>query len=186
LNIGAGGGYVLALRYSNQFDSTEQFSCLSRGSVTPTLNIGFEINPRVSFFFQYTHFLIITERPDKRILQHSIFALAANVVPSDKFSNIYLSFSLGYLQYWMPLFKNESGFGGLGLATSAACGYRLNNHFRVQIDMDFLAYGMSASINKTTIDANDPSNTIKNLGSDSFGDNWFDISLGLSAFWDIF
>jgi hypothetical protein len=186
LSVGMGGEYILALRYESQFGSTTQYSTSSKGAINPSLNIGAAINSRFSLFVHYSHYLVYNEQFNEKIQQISYLAVVSMVVPSEKFSNLYLSYSLGILQYWLPIQLYSLGLKAFGGGTTVACGYRVNNHFRVQIDMDFLAYGMSASINKTTIDPNDSTNTIKNLGSSSFGDNWFNISLGLSAFWDIF
>jgi hypothetical protein len=186
LSAGIGGEYIFALRYESQFGSTTQYSTFSKGALNPSLNIGVAINSRFSLFAHYSHYLVYDEQSDEKIQQMSYLAVGSMVVPSEKLSNFYLSYSLGILQYWLPIQLYSLGLKAFGGGTTVACGYLVNNHFRVQIDMDYLAYGMSASINRTTIDPNDSTNTIRNLGSSSFGDNWFNISLGLSSYWDIF
>jgi len=167
------------LRYENQFGSTTQSSFFSKGAVNPSLNIGIAINSRFSLFAHYSHYLVYDEQSNEKIQQMSYLAVGSMVVPSEKFSKLYLSYSLGILQYWLPIQLYSLGVKDFGGGTTVACGYRVNNHFRVQIDMDYLAYGFGGSINRTSIDPNDQSNTIRNLGSDSFGSNWFNISLGL-------
>jgi hypothetical protein len=186
LNIGAGGEYILALKYQNQFDSTTSYSSSSKNAITPSLNIGMAVNSRLSHFMHYSHFLIYDDQSYEKLQLVSYTALACMVVPSEKFSQIYLSYSWGYLFIWWPIEYYEAGLRGYGWATTASCGYRVNNHCRVQLDMDYLAYGIGGSINRTTIDPNDNSNTIRNLGTASFGDNLFNIIIGLSAYWDIF
>jgi hypothetical protein len=186
LNIGMGGEYIFALRYESLFGSTTQYSSFSKGAINPSLNIGVAINSRFSLFAHYSHYFVYDEQSNEKIHQMSYLAMGGMVVPREKFNNFYISYSLGILQYWLPIQLYSLGLKVFGGGTTVACGYRVNNHFRVQIDMDYLAYGMSASINRTTIDPNDSTNTIRNLGSSSFGDNWFNISLGLSSYWDIF
>jgi hypothetical protein len=186
LNIGVGAGYILALRYQNQFGSTTSFSTSSKGAIYPSLNIGGAINSRFSLFFHYSHFFVYDDQSYEKIQQASYLAVASTVIPIEKLSKLYLSFSMGYIFFWWPIDYYESGLRCYGGATTVACGYRINNHFRVQIDMDYLFYTIGGSINRTTIDPSDSTNTIRNLGSSSFGDNLFNILIGLSANWDIF
>ena len=177
LNIGAEGAYVLSLEYLNQFDSTSGVTPLSIGSFVPSLEIGRAINPRFSLFLRYSHFLIFKYRPYEKYRQLSYIAAASTVNPSEKFNNLYLSYSFGILLFWPSI---NPRYTYLGLGTTTACGYRVNNHFRIQIDMDYLFYSMGMSMEKTLI------NTISDLNSLPNGGEWFDIVLGLSAFWDIF
>jgi hypothetical protein len=97
-----------------------------------------------------------------------------------------LSYSFGYLQFWQPTNYYEQTLPCHGWATTVSCGYRVNNRFRIQIDMDYLTYGQYATIHTTTIDQQDSTNTIRDLGEVSFSNVWFNVVLGLSAYWDIF
>lgn len=190
LNIGGGGAYLLGVRYQNQFGSSSQFSYSSNGSVYPTLNVGYAFTQRLSLFFRYSHFLVLTDQPDERIQQYSCFSLAADIVPSKTFSRLYLSFSLGYLQYWEPKnyysYNEDPGISYHGIAFTSALGYRLFNHLKIQGDLACLINRMSTSITRTYIDPNDNTNTIRVLGTETFSDTWYNILIGLSAFWDIF
>ncbi len=181
LDIGAEGAYALSWEYWSEFDSTSRAGPFSKGSLIPSLDMGLEINPRFSLFLRYSHFMMWSNRSYERFQQLSYVAVASMVAPSQKFSNLYLSYSLGIL-YWPNNTESfQSGFG-----TTVAFGYRVNNYFRIQIDMDYLGHSTGSSINRVTIDQNDSTNTIRNLGEADFGTNWFEIMIGLSAILDIF
>jgi hypothetical protein len=206
LSVGAGGGYTHLITYQNQFDSTERIEHLSHAILYPSLSIGREINPRFALFLEYAHLFYITYQISGNIPHMPSISVKATINPSEKNRNIFLSFSFGYYHLLFPMVeyvpdKNAQPIDSLhpatighlvgwysrpGLGTTVSCGYRVNNHFRVQLDMDYLIHIFGISMNRTEIDANDPSNTIKNFGPSSFGENWFNILIGLSAFWDIF
>jgi len=186
LNIGTGAEYTFTTRYQNQFDSTTSFSFYSLFALTPSLNIGAAINSRFSLFLHYSHFCVFFDQFNQKIQQASYVAVAGTVWPSEKFSRIYLSYSLGPAFFWYPVAFYQAGLRSFGGMTTVSLGYHFSKHFSAQIDLDYLGYGYGASINRTTIAPGDASNTIINMGTSNFGDNFFDMIFGLSAFWDIF
>ena len=185
LNIGAEGAYDLSLEYVSEFGTTSSTTLVSKGTLVPSLDIGMSVNSRFSLFLRYFHFLIWSDRSYERFDELDYIAAATAIVPSEKCDNVYLDYSIGLL-FWPKYLGNSMAIWNLGLGTTVGCGYRLNRHFRIQIDMDYLGHSISSSINRVTIDPNDSTNTIRNLGEANFGTNWFDIMIGLSAIWDIF
>jgi hypothetical protein len=182
-NIGAGAAYVLSLEYVNNLGMTPRWTQFSGGSIIPSVDIGRAINPRFSLSLRYSHYLLYSNRTYDKFQQFSYIAAASTVVPSDKCSNIYMSYSLGYLQYWLPAKYDSLGLWPFGCGTTVACGYRLNSHFRMQIDLDCLYYSVNGSTAQT-ISPGDLSNTIKLLGE--VVADWIDVVAGLSFYWDIF
>lgn len=186
LNIGAGGAYVSSLEYLNQFDSSYTKGPFSKGSIIPTANIGLAINHRFSIFLRYSNFLVFSDRSYEKFQQLGYLGVASSVIPSEKFSNLYLDYSLGAVLSWPSTMLGTFGFWYHGAGTTVACGYRVNKHLRVQADMDYLCYTFGLSINRVTINPGDLTNTIDNSGGPAFGTSWFNIVVGLSTFWDIF
>jgi len=184
LNIGAEGAYNLSLEYESEFGTTTSMALVSKGALVPSLDIGMAVNSRFSLFLRYSHFFIWSDRSYERFDELDYVAAATAIVPSEKYGNLYLDYSFGIL-YWPKYLGNSVVIWNLGLGTTIGCGYRLNRHFRIQIDMDYLGHSISSSINRVTIDPNDSTNTIRNLGEADFGTNWFDIMFGFSAILDI-
>jgi hypothetical protein len=185
LSVGAGGAYVFSTEYLNQFDYTYNSGPLSKSSIVPTVNIGFAINPRFSIFLRYSHLMIFSDRSYENFQQLEHIGVVSSVIPSEKFSNLYLDFSLDNVFSWPSTLFGTFGCWYHGGGTTIACGYRINKHFRVQIDMDCLYYSFGLSFSYT-FNSNDPGPNPLNYSGPAFGTNWFNISLGLSAFWDIF
>jgi hypothetical protein len=183
LNIGLEGAYVYSLEYANAFGTVSTMGMFSKVSVSPSLDIGLQFNPRFSLLLHYSHIMILSNRSYETFHQLPYLGITAIVTPSAKHNNFYVSYSVG-IQF-LGSGRETPGTSFYGLGTTVAFGYRVNNQFGLQFNVDGLWYAASTHIDRTTIDQNDLSNTIRNDESVSFGMNWYNVMFGVSAIWDI-